>query len=83
MNVGIFVLLYFHTSRPRKHIRVVIFFAHILVNSNCSIMIIIFAHISYGSERNARKYVLRENFFVYSILQFIDIKALTSMCLTM
>ena len=38
--------------------------------SICSIMIIIFTHIKfsriYGPARNARKYVPRENFYVYS-----------------
>ena len=40
------------------------------INSICSIMITIFTHIKfsriYSPARNARKYVLRENFYGYS-----------------
>ena len=40
-------------------------------------MITIFTHIKfsriYGPARNARKYVLRENFYVYSIYTYIYI----------
>ena len=46
-------------------------FAHISVNSNCSIMVMVFAHNNfsciYDPARNARKYVLREHFYVYNI----------------
>ena len=49
----------------------VLIFAHMPVNSICSIMIIIFTHIKfsciYGPARNVRKYVPRDNFYVYSI----------------
>ena len=71
VNVYIFAQLHFRGSSPIERILI---FAHMPLNSICSIMIIIFTHIKfsriYGPARNARKYVLRENFYVYSIYIF-------------
>ena len=51
-------------------------FVHMPFNSIFFIMIIIFAHIKfsriYGPVRNARRYVLRENFYVHSICKVIQ-----------
>ena len=48
VNVDIFAQLNFGASRPKRNIRVIKFFTHIPVNSMCSILMIIFAHITFS-----------------------------------
>ena len=70
-----FCVAKFSRIKPYGAYSCILIFAHMPVNSICSIMIKKFTRIKisriYGPVRNARKYVLHENFYVHSILQYL------------